>query len=102
VLKPHERLSPRGGLYYIIIEIAVFINFQPNRPRSAIPQHVTYFMLHTSYFMSILTATGDVAVSSRTIQATPVSAAYLRKGRNNTDLFIRKPHGERFLDASHL
>jgi hypothetical protein len=59
-------------------------------------------MLHTYVIMWILTATGDVAVSSRTIHATPPFGAYLRKGRKNTDLFIRKPHGERFLDASHL
>jgi len=36
--------------------------------------------------MSILTATGDVAVSSGTIQAAPVSAVYLLKVKNNTFL----------------
>jgi hypothetical protein len=50
--------------------------------------------------MSILTVTGDVAVSSWTVKATPVSAVYLGKWRNNTDLFIRKPHAEQFSDAS--
>jgi hypothetical protein len=52
--------------------------------------------------MSILTATGDVAVSPRTAGATPVSAVYLGKWRSNTDLLTRKPYAEQFSGACRL
>jgi hypothetical protein len=51
--------------------------------------------------MSILTATGYVAISSGTIEAAPVSAVYLWKVENNT-LLIRNLSLERLSYGSRL
>jgi hypothetical protein len=52
--------------------------FRPNCPVAA---NSACSILYVTQIMSILTATGDVAVSSRTIAAAPIFVVYLVKAK---------------------
>jgi hypothetical protein len=65
--------------FHIYLEITdSYIIFRPNHPVAAIS---ACSIRYVTYFMSILTATGDVAVSSRTIAAAPIFVVYLVKAK---------------------
>jgi hypothetical protein len=72
----------RGEILYLCRE--------SNAVRPGYSQALYWLSYPWFYFVYLLTATGDIAVSSRTTGATPVLVVYLCTGRKKTDLVTRR------------